>query len=323
MKKFVKHFSEITKKDFIECGGKAANLGELTLVGLKVPEGFCVTAASLKYLIEQNSLKPKIDKIVGSFDYEKLNEIDEKTSQIRKMISEAKIPENLYNEISENISALCKSGEVFVAVRSSVSVKDSTVSSFPGMMDTYHYLKGENEIIEHIRKCWASLWTARAVMSRYYKKIEHDCGLIAPVVQKMVHSEVAGVLFTANPITSARDEMVIESNWGLGESVVSGKSMNDFFILSKPDLELRKRTIAHKTMVVCFDDKKGCGRVEKATELDKCELSTLDSSQIQSLGKIGLKIEQHYGFPQDIEWAFKDDDLYILQSRNIRTLKPQ
>ena len=247
--------------------------------------------------------------------------MEQKTARIRNLIINAEIPEDLYKEISGAITALNTPEQSFVAVRSSVAVKDSPVSSFPGMMDTYHYLKGEEEIVEHIRKCWSSLWTSRATFNRYHKNIDHHLGLIAAIVQKMVSPEMAGVLFTANPITSSRDEMVIEANWGLGESVVSGKSMNDFFLLDHSSGKEKSRKIAKKTVMVCFDQDKGFGRKEMAVAPDMMDATTLAEEQVNELGNIGLKIEGVFGFPQDIEWAYQKGELFILQSRNIRTLK--
>jgi len=321
MGKFVKTFGEMTREDIQEAGGKAANLGELTQNGYNIPSGFCVTSASLSYHTEKSNLQPEIDAIAANFDYEDFGEMEEKTAQIRDLIASAEIPDDLHKEISGAIAALNTVEQSFVAVRSSVAVKDSPVSSFPGMMDTYHFLKGEKEIVEHIRKCWASLWTSRATFNRYHKNIDHHLGLIAAIVQKMVNPEMAGILFTANPITSSRDEMVIEANWGLGESVVSGKSMNDFFLLDHSSGREKLRKIAKKTVMVCFDQDKGFGRKEMAVAPDMMDATTLSEEQVNELGNIGLKIEGVFGFPQDIEWAYQKGELFILQSRNIRTLK--
>ena len=170
-------------------------------------------------------------------------------------------------------------------------------------------------------KAFGRIWTGRATMSRHHKSVDHNLGLIAAIVQKMVHSEVAGVLFTANPITSNRDEIVIEANWGLGESVVSGKSMNDFFVVDKSPLKLKDKKISKKTLMISFDEEKGFGRKEMAVAPDMMDAPTLSDEKAEQLGEIGLKIEEVFGFPQDIEWAYDKGELFILQSRNIRTLK--
>lgn len=321
MRKLVKSFKEMGNKDFQEAGGKAANLGELTQAGFNVPPGFCVTSDSLFYLIDHNDLRPKIRSIIAQFDYDDYGRMETQTGEIRDLISGSKIPEDLYSEIKAAVLELDPHGDTFVAVRSSVAVKDSSVSSFPGMMDTYHYIKGEDEIVKHIKMCWASLWTSRAALNRYHKKVDHEHGLIAPIVQKMVNADVAGVLFTANPITSIREEMVIESNWGLGESVVSGKSMNDFFLLTKSPLTLKTKRVSKKTLMVCYDTEKGCGRKEMSVDPRMMDAPTLSDEMALALGDMGLRIETVFGFPQDIEWAYEQGELFILQSRNIRTLK--
>ena len=320
MGEFTKDFSEISKKDFQLTGGKGANLGELSQAGLNVPAGFCVLSRAFFHLIEQNGFKLRIDELAGTFDYENFDDVEQKTATIREFIENAEIPGDLLNEIQTSISSLIGPEKSFVAVRSSVAVKDSDVSSFPGMMDTYHYLREPEEIIKHIKMCLASLWTSRAVFARHHKKIAHDRGLIAPVVQKMVFSEVAGILFTANPISGSRDEIVIESNWGLGESVVSGKSMNDFFMMDKDGLRVKEKKVSRKTVMCTFDDESGSGRKECAVNKTMMSTCTLSDSQLQELGEHGQRIEKLFGFPQDIEWAYEKGELFILQSRNIRTL---
>lgn len=319
MGKWVKNFDEMSKKDTEEAGGKAANLSEMTQHGFPIPPGFCVTSQSLQHVIDSNGLQPKIDELVASFDFEDYEGMETKTQAIRDLISNATIPDDLATEIKQHIAEHTGDGAM-VAVRSSVSVKGSAIVSFPGMMDTYHYLRSEEEILKHIKMCWASLWTTRATFNRHHKNVEQLSGLIAPIVQRMINSEIAGILFTANPITSNLDEMVIEANFGLGESVVSGKSMNDFFLIDKNTLEEKQRKISRKTIICVFDEKKGWGRTECELEPEKCTVPTLDEAQVRELAEIGLRIEQVFGHPQDIEWAIEKGKMYILQARNIRNL---
>jgi pyruvate,water dikinase len=321
MRRFTRSFFLITKTDTQVAGGKGANLGELTQAGFNVPRGFCVTSDALLHHVEYNHLEPIIDTIVAKFNYDDFEAIETQTAEIRFLITSGEIPQDLRSELVNAIREIVGPDDSFVAVRSSVAIKGTDISSFPGMMDTFHYLKGEEEIIKHIKMCWASLWTSRATFTRYHKKIDHKLGLIAPVVQKMVNPETAGVLFTANPITSKRDEMVIEANWRLGESLVSGKSMNDFFLIDKSTLTEKTRRIAKKTFMVCFDEEKGFGRKESTVDPDMMNAPTLSVDQVHELGEIGIKIEAHFDFPQDIEWAYERGKLFILQSRNIRSLK--
>ncbi|HVP18034.1 MAG TPA: PEP/pyruvate-binding domain-containing protein [Spirochaetia bacterium] len=324
MPSYVKNLRDMTKEDFQETGGKAANLGELARNGFNVPPAFCVTARSLDHVIDSNNAMPKILEISSTLDYDDYDGMEEKTARIRELISSARIPRDLEAEIRQGIDGLRgpSAGEPFVAVRSSVAVRDSSVSSFPGMMDTFHFLKGEAQIVEYIRKCWASLWTARAAMRRHQMGIDHGKGIIAPLVQKMVNADVAGVMFTANPITGSREEIVIEANWGLGESLVSGESINDYFVLGKGSPPaIKEKRIQKKTIMVTLDKEKGVGRKKYDVPSELSEAATLSDSQLRELAARGGEIENVFQFPQDIEWAYEKATLYLLQSRKIKGLK--
>ncbi len=321
---YVKLLQGMTKEDFQETGGKAANLGELARRHFNVPPAFCVTARSLDHVIDSNAALPRILEIAAAFDYDDYDGMEEKTGRIRDLISSCSIPDDLLVEIRKAIQGLGgpAGAEPFVAVRSSVAVRDSSISSFPGMMDTFHFLKGEDQILGHIRKCWASLWTARAAMRRHQLGIDHGKGIIAPLVQKMVNSEVAGVMFTANPVTGSREEIVIESNWGLGESLVSGESINDYFVLAKgTPAAVKEKRIQKKTIMVTLDREKGIGRKTYEVPPDLSEAPTLSDGQLQELARLGGQIEAVFQFPQDIEWAYERNALYLLQSRKIKGLK--
>lgn len=311
--------TEIDKDDVQRCGGKGANLGELTRIGVQVPPGFCITAQAFDHLIEANGLGGPIAEIVALLDFEDLNGLEAETARIRGLIAAAPIPVDLEAEILDRYRALVSAANRFVAVRSSVGVKESPISSFPGMMDTYHYVLGEPELLEKIRECWASLWTARAAFARHRQEIAHDRGIIAPVIQLMVNADCAGVLFTANPITGAITEIVIESNWGIGESVVSGRSMNDFFVLDKDTLAVRVSRVARKNVMVTMDSAKGSGRLEQDVPPDLASHPTLSEPQLGELARTSMRIEDHFGFNVDIEWAYQDGTLYILQARRIRS----
>jgi pyruvate,water dikinase len=321
---YVKRLDEMTKGEYQETGGKAANLGELIRHGFNVPGGFCVTGRSLDCLLEARNLGSGIMEIAGTMNFDNYSDIESKSAQIRGMITDAAMPEDLLGEIRQQINGLkSPTGEdPFVAVRSSVAVKGSTISSFPGMMDTYHFIKGEVEIIENIRRCWASLFTARAVYRRHQQNIPQDRGVIAPIVQIMVNADVAGVMFTANPITSARDEIVIEANWGLGESLVSGEAIVDYFLLArgKPP-RIKEKKVQNKNIMVTIDREKGTGR--KKYELTGSMITdcTLTDEQLLELAEMGPKIEKLFEVPQDIEWAYEKGELFILQSRKIKGLK--
>jgi len=324
MSLYIKKLQEMTQEDFQETGGKAANLGELARHRFRVPPAFCVTARSLEYVFAHNGIAPKLQHIVSGFDYDDYEGMESKTAQIRELIIACLIPTDLQAEIRQGIEDLREASgeEPFVAVRSSVAVRDSSISSFPGMMDTYHFLRGEAQIVEYIRKCWASLWTSRAAIRRHQLQIDHAKGIIAPLVQRMVNSDVAGVMFTANPLTGSRGEIIIEANWGLGESLVSGESINDYFVLTKgAPPEVKEKRIQKKNVMVTLDKEAGTGRRKYEMPEALSTAATLTDDQLRELGVLGLAIEGVFAYPQDIEWAYERDVLYLLQSRKIKGLK--
>lgn len=330
MGNYVKKLQEMTAADFQDTGGKAANLGEMTGNGFNVPPAFCVTARSLDYVIENACELSKIYGIVDTIDYESYSDIEDKTARIRDIIVGCPIPDDLGKEIRDQLADLngASGEEPFVAVRSSVAVRDSSISSFPGMMDTYHFLKGEQQVIEYIRKCWASLWTARAALRRHQLDIDHRKGIIAPVVQRMVNSDVAGVIFTANPISGARDEFVVEANWGLGESLVSGESINDYFVLTRgggdaASIGVKEKRIQKKNIMVTLDKETGIGRKKYDIPEELSTKPTLSDDQLKQLAALSVRIEAVFGYPQDIEWAYEKGELFILQSRKVKGLPEQ
>lgn len=315
---WVRSFEQIGKDDVHDCGGKGANLGELTRIGVRVPPGFCVVSDALGYVLEANALTDGIAEIAAGLRYDDARALEEETARIRDLISSATIPGDLETAICDHYHALVAAGNEYVAVRSSVAVADSPISSFPGLMDTYHYVLGEGETLARIHQCWASLWTARAAFVRHEQGIAHDRGLIAPLVQAMVDADCAGVMFTANPVTSARDEIIIEGNWGIGESVVSGAAATDYYLLDKETLTTKTSRIPQKTVMVAIDRAQGAGRMERDVPEELAAAPTLTDAQLAELGEAGKAIEHHFGFEADVEWAYHAGDLYILQTRRIR-----
>jgi pyruvate,water dikinase len=329
--KFVKGFEQLNKDMFEECGGKAAHLGELTKLSLNVPYGFSVLGDSFYHHLAVNHLQTKVDEIAATLNVEDYADLEKKTETIRNMIISAPIPPEITSEITAKYNLLKPGEQPFVAVRSSVAMKDSAISSFPGLMDTFHYIKGADTVIEKVRECWASVWSARAAFTRLVKGLEHNKAVIAPVVQLMVNSEMAGVLFTVNPINRSREEIVIESNWGLGETVVSGRCSSDFYVLRKlcrdygtkicPDcpgdaVAVRDEKIAQKTET-CIQAPEG-GRQWVNNSAEKAAQPTLNKEQLRQLCHASCVIEQHYQYPQDLEWAFENGTLYILQTRRAK-----
>lgn len=314
-------FKDISEKLVEQCGGKGAHLGELSKAGFNVPGGYVVVADAYFDLLKYNNLEEVIDEIAQSINFDDYNDVDMKVKKIRELIEKAKLPPE-YEQIAASYSELAKEGEndPYVAVRSSVAVKGTSISSFPGMMDTYHYIHSAEEVVAKVKECWASVWTTRAAMMRYQKGIAYRSAIIAPVVQYMIDPDVAGVAFTANPINLSQEEIVIESNWGLGESVVSGKAMSDFFCLDKSTFKIKTKKISKKNIMMGMDkDLKG-GRKEFQVTPEKSQQPSLTDTQLEKLGRVAKAIEDHYGSPRDIEWAFEKDNLFILQARKIKGL---
>jgi len=329
--KFVKRLSQLSKEMFEECGGKAAHLGELSKLSLNVPDGFSVLGSSYYHHLEVNDLRQRVDAIAATLNVENYQDLEGKTQSIRDLIMGAAMPAEIEKEIAKNYRDLSQGGESFVAVRSSVAIKDSPISSFPGLMDTFHYVLGANNVIARVKDCWASVWSTRAAFTRIQKNLAHNKAVIAPTVQLMVNSETAGVLFTVNPITRSKDEIVIESNWGLGETVVSGRCSSDFYVLRKQcrdygtktcpecpvdSVAIREQQIANK-IETCVQAEGG-GRQWVKNSAEKAQQPTLNPEQLRELCRASCLIEEHYRYPQDIEWAFENGRLYILQTRRAK-----
>lgn len=317
MARFIKTFDEIRKDMFQVCGGKASHLGELTSIGLNVPPGFCIVADAFFHHLRENGIEEKVFEIAKTINYDDISDLDKKTEAIRSLIEAAKIPKDIEEEIIEGYAKLGE--EPFVAVRSSVAIKDSDISSFPGLMDTYHYIKGAKTIMEYVKKCWASVFTSRATAARHRKGIEHERALIAPIVQRMVNAKCAGVMFTLNPVDGDRSKIVIEGAWGIGEGVVSGNVTPDRFVIDKVICEVNERNISCKNVMYVYDpqEKRTVYREVPEEDQRKCCLSEEEMMELVRLAKL---IEDHYGMPMDIEWAVDKDfefpkNVFILQAR--------
>ncbi|NLT35723.1 MAG: hypothetical protein GXX83_07475 [Gaiellales bacterium] len=314
---FVKRFAQIDKDMFQEAGGKGAHLGEMTRAGLRVPSGFVVMGNAYYHHLEQNNLESKIREISSDIDFDDYEDLDVKTKAIRQLIGDAPIPKDIEREVVEQYGDMFP-GERggFVAVRSSVAIKDSAVSSFPGLMDTFHYLKGAEEVLTAVRRVWSSVWSARAAFTRHNKGLDHWKAVIAPVVQKMVNSDKAGVAFTVNPMNGSRDEVMIEANFGLGEGVVSGQCLTDLFVTTKGAFEIRSRNISVKEKCFVQRPEGGAGWVE--LDAQRGAQPCLSDYEVERVRDLAVRVEDHYGYPQDIEWAFEGDTLVLLQARRAK-----
>jgi len=327
--KYIRWFQEIDKDDIPEVGGKGANLGELTQKGLEVPPGFCVTAGAYRYFIEKSNLSTLIEENIRGMDVEDSNALQKASERIKGLIVSQPVPEDLADEIKRaygEFNAIIGIQDGEVAVRSSATAEDLPEASFAGQQDTYLHISGYEELLNHIRKCWASLWTARAIYYRQNQNFNHFEVALSVVVQKMVNSEKSGVMFTANPVTNDPNQMMINASWGLGEAVVSGAVTPDEYILDKTTKEIVERHIAEKTVMVVKKDI-GVGTTEIDVKdylgYEYINRQCLTDEEIMTLFDYGMKIESLYGSHQDIEWGFDRDTkkLYILQARPITTIE--
>ncbi|RLK62744.1 phosphoenolpyruvate synthase [Atopobacter sp. AH10] len=326
---YIKRFDEIGKEDIPEVGGKGANLGELTAMGLPVPPGFCVTSRGYQRFVDYAKLDDVVAKILSHCDVDDAKALAILSEEIRQRFQKSPVAPDLEEEIRSAYQRFAERIHVQdpeVAVRSSATAEDLPDASFAGQQDTYLHIKGADDLIDHVRKCWASLWTARAIYYREKQHFNHFDVALSAVVQKMVKSEKSGVMFTANPINSSTDEMMINSSWGLGEAVVSGSVTPDEFIVDKASRRVIEQNIAHKKcMVVKNPEGIGTVQVPVAEQLGEeyVEKSSLTPEELEILIDNGLKVEKLYGSVQDTEWGLDEDthEFYFLQSRPITTLK--
>lgn len=318
MPRYTTFLGEIDSSSIPLVGGKGANLGELTKASLRVPKAFCVTTEAYRTFIDANSLQRSILGALDGLNYDDVTELERRAAGIRQIIIATDIPAEIDEAIRQALAALeAELGDnLSVSVRSSATAEDLPGTSFAGQQDTYLHVAGPDAVVQHVRRCWASLWTDRAISYRHRQGFEHADVLLAVVVQEMFPSEVAGVMFTANPVNGNTGEIFLNTSWGLGEAVVSGRVNPDQYIVLKDGLAVKERIINDKqVMTVPRGD--GMGSTEAPVPADKRHRETLSESQISELAAIGKRIEQHYGFPQDIEWGFSQGRFAILQSREI------
>lgn len=326
---YIKWFNEIGKDDIAQVGGKGANLGELTSMGLPVPPGFCVTAGAYDEFINYSELDEIVRILVSSLDVEDVEALTDVSKEVRDKINSSEIKPEIEEEIKRAYEQFAEEIGVEnpeVAVRSSATAEDLPDASFAGQQDTYLHIRGEEELLNHIRSCWASLWTSRAIYYREKQNFDHFNVSLSVVVQKMVNSEKSGVMFTANPINNSKDEMMINASWGLGEAVVSGMVTPDEYVIDKNAKKVIEKNIASKkTMVVRKEGTVGTEEklVSEVLGEEFVEAECLSENELNTLIERGLKVEELYGSVQDTEWGFDKDtkEFYFLQSRPITTIE--
>lgn len=317
MNSYVLGFQEIDKTKLAIVGGKGVNLGELSRIeGIEVPEGFCVTTKAYKEIIGNNRKFHSLLDQLSLIKVDNRESISEISAQIRKVIEEIAIPQDIENEITCQLKQLGEKNAY--AIRSSATMEDLATASFAGQQDTFLNIIGKDAILKNISKCWASLFTERAVIYRLQNGFDNKKVFLSVVIQKMVFPEAAGIMFTADPITINRKVTSIDASFGLGEALVSGLVNADNYKVR--DGRIIDKKISTKKLAI-YALKEG-GTVEKEVEADRQNRQTLTDEQILELEKTGRRIEACFGSPRDIEWCLYGNKFYIVQSRPITTLYP-
>ena len=317
---YVVKFEDLGKSDIGIAGGKGANLGELTQAGIPVPPGFVVTAETYGKFMEDAGINGKVLDILAKTDINNTKELQAAAEEIKSIIIETPVPEDMSTLIIEAYNQLCQrvgEEDTDVAIRSSATAEDLPDASFAGQQDTFLHVSGSEDVIDYIRKCWASLFEARAIFYREENGFDHSKVYIAVVVQKMAIVDKAGVMFTVNPSTG-EEIALIEGSWGLGESVVSGDVTPDNYVVDKSNDEVIGVTISDKKLMYVKDEDGTSVRVDVPE--DKRNERVLSDEELVELTEMGKRIQAHYGEPMDTEWAFEKGNLFLLQARPITTL---
>ncbi|RAP49635.1 MAG: phosphoenolpyruvate synthase [Methanosphaera sp. rholeuAM74] len=318
---YVEFFEHLGKNDIPVAGGKGANLGELTNAGIPVPPGFVITSETYRKFITKTGIADRINAMLTGLDINDTNKLNQVSDDIKELIIKTDIPDEIQRIIIEAYNSLClkvEINDVVVAIRSSATAEDLPDASFAGQQETYLNISGINDVLDNVRKCWASLFEARAIFYRAENDFDHSKVLIAVVVQQMVNSEKSGVMFTVDPSTGA-EEMLIEGAWGLGEGVVSGTVTPDTCVYDKINDEVKSYIINTKNTMFTKDPQTGqTVQIDVPDELKDKKVLTDDD--LEKLTQLGRRIQKHYASPMDTEWGIENDKVYMLQARPITTL---
>jgi pyruvate,water dikinase len=315
-------FEECSRESVALVGGKCSSLGELINAGVRVPPGFALTTHGYEQFMREAGIQPEVSRLLDGLDHEDMDKLEDASRIIREMIESRPICIELEDLIAESYRKLSnRSGvpAVPVAVRSSATAEDLPGASFAGQQDTYLWIRGIDEVMHHVRRCMSSLYTGRAIAYRMKMGFPHEQVAISVGIQKMANSFSAGVMFTIHPTNGDRSVIVIDSNYGFGESVVSGEVTPDHFVVNKVALDIMERTISRKEMCYTVDLK---AQKSVATEIpfERQNVQSIIDDEVTELAWMGKKIEKHYGRPMDIEWAIDKDlpaggNVFILQAR--------
>ena len=319
---YIIDFKKLDKSALPKVGGKNASLGELINAGIRVPPGYAVTTDSYLEFITASGIKDEILNIISKLKPGDIDSLNATSKQIQQLIINKQLPDNIRSAIDdayEELCQICKVIDLPVAVRSSATAEDLPNASFAGQQDTYLWIQGANRVVDKVQRCWASLWTARAIDYRIKNDFPHEKVLISVGIQKMVNAKAAGVMFTLNPTDGDLSKVVIEGSWGLGETVVSGSVNPDKFVVDKIIMETTDKTISTKHIECVYDPEKG-ETVDAPVDEEMQGLSCLEEVEVKGLVVMADNIEKHYGRPMDIEWAIDQDlsfpdNMFIVQAR--------
>jgi pyruvate,water dikinase len=314
---YIRTFQSLGKTDVLVAGGKGANLGELVAAGLPVPPGFVLTTDAYDSFVQAHGLQQQIVDLAGTASADDPQSCEAASQRIRALFNQGVIDGDLAAEITSAYGQLTQTNGQNVAVRSSATAEDLPEASFAGQQDTYLNIRGEGALLDAVKKCWASLWTARALAYRMRQGIDPASVSLAVVVQQMVPADAAGILFTANPVNGARDQMLINATWGLGEAIVGGLVTPDTVTVDKATWKVLSRKTAVKTVMTV---RTKAGTEERPVPPDRQQEPVLDDGTAVKLARYGAEIEAHYGQAMDVEWAIAGDEIAILQARPITSL---
>jgi pyruvate,water dikinase len=300
-------------------GGKAGALSELAAAGFLVPAGFCVSAAGYRLFAEKAGLTDRIGASLASIDLNDRGAVRSLAELAATLIGETPLPDDLRVQVAAAYADLADSQGRACAVRSSALGEDGADASFAGLYESYLNVNGLGDVLECIRRCYASMWSERAIRYRANQKGAGEREAMAVVVMGLVACEASGVAFTAHPVTGARDVIVMNAAFGLGEAVVSGAVTPDSFVVGKADLAIRERDIFEKDVAV-YPQTDGVGTLELPLEGSVASAPSLTDEQAREVAKLAMRIEAHYGSPQDVEWGLSGGRIFVLQSRPITTL---
>jgi pyruvate,water dikinase len=320
MEKAVVWFSEVGKGDINLVGGKGANLGEMTRANIPVPPGFIVTSQAYYRFIEQSKLTGKIQALLKNLNCNNSRQLQDISTKIKLLVTSAIMPSDIAIAIKE---AYQQMGNGLVAVRSSATAEDLPEASFAGQQSTYLNIEGEDNVVQSVQSCWASLFESRAIYYREQQGFEHLKVGIAVPVQRMVNSQTSGVMFTVEPVTSDTHKMVIEAIYGLGEGLVSGEVSPDLYILDKEQGKIISKKISRQEQQLTRNPASGEKKPNIWLQLPPRiqQQQKLADKEILQLAEMGRRIEEHYRQPQDIEWARENHTFFIVQSRPVTALK--